>query len=326
MTLDFMTAPDEAAALAAGSGEGALFIAGGTSVVDLLRLGVQKPSRLVDITGLDWSTIERVPDGLRVGALVKNTTLAYAPEVMRDYPALSEALLAGASPQLRNMASVGGNVLQRTRCSYYRDPAIGACNKRTPGSGCAAISGYTRMHAILGGSAHCIAVNPSDMCVALAALDAVVHTRGPRGERTLAFADLHTLPGDHPEVESVLEHGELITQLHLPASAFARRSAYVKVRDRASFAFALTSAAAGLEITSGKVSAARIALGGVATKPWRSREVEGALLGRPPTHESFASAAAEAVRAAHALPDNRFKVELIQSTIVRALERARDRA
>lgn len=326
MSLDFMSAPDEAAALAAGSGEGALFIAGGTSVVDLLRLGVQNPALLVDITGLGWSKIERLPDGLRVGALVKNTTLAYAPEVVRDYPVLSEALLAGASPQLRNMASVGGNMLQRTRCPYYRDPATAACNKRKPGSGCAAISGFARPHAILGGSAHCIAVNPSDMCVALAALDAVVHTRGPRGERTLAFTEFHTLPGDHPETESVLEHGELITQLHLPANGFARRSAYVKVRDRASFAFALTSAAAGLEITAGKVSAVRVALGGVATKPWRSREAEGALLGKPATRESFALAAAEAVREARALPDNRFKIELIQSTIIRALERARDRA
>jgi xanthine dehydrogenase YagS FAD-binding subunit len=326
MSLDFMRAADEAAALAAGSGQGALFIAGGTSVVDLMRLGVENPARLVDITGLGWSKIERTPEGLRIGALVRNTALAYAPDVMRDYPALSEALLAGASPQLRNMASVGGNVLQRTRCSYYRDPATAACNKRKPGSGCAAISGYARMHAILGGSAHCIAVNPSDMCVALAALDAVVHTRGAHGERTIAFSDFHTLPGAHPELESVLEHGELITHLSLPANAFARRSAYVKVRDRASFAFALTSAAAALEITGGKVSAARVALGGVATKPWRSRQVEGALLGKTPTRESFASAAAEAVREAHALPDNRFKVELIQSTIVRALERARDRA
>lgn len=325
MSLEFVSAHDEAAALAAGSGEGALFIAGGTSVVDLLRLGVQNPARLVDITGIAWSKIERTADGLRVGALVRNTTLAYAPEVMRDYPALSEALLAGASPQLRNMASVGGNVLQRTRCAYFRDPATSACNKRKPGSGCAAISGYARMHAILGGSARCIAVNPSDMCVALAALDAVVHTRSARGERSIAFTDFHTLPGDHPERESVLEHGELITHLSVPASALARRSAYVKVRDRASFAFALTSAAAGLEIAGGKVSAARIALGGVATKPWRSREAEAALLGKPATRESFAAAASEAVREAHALPDNRFKVPLIQATIVRALERARDR-
>lgn len=325
MSLHYLKASDAAAARAAGSGAGAAFIAGGTTVVDLMRLGVQVPEQLVDITGLAWKKIEATPEGLRVGALVSNTELAYAPAVMSDFPVLSEALLSGASPQLRNMASVGGNLLQRTRCSYFRDPGTAECNKRKPGSGCAAIGGYNRMHAILGASDHCIAVHPSDMCVGLLALDAVVHVQGAAGEREIAIADFHTLPGEHPEVESALQHGELITHVSLKHSALAKRSAYVKVRDRASFAFALASAGVGLELDHGKVSAARIALGGVATKPWRSLDAEAALIGKPASRESFSAAAAAAVSGAHTFAGNQFKLGLIQTTIVRALERARDR-
>jgi xanthine dehydrogenase YagS FAD-binding subunit len=325
MSLTYVKANSTSAAGDAGRAAGAAFIAGGTTLVDLLRLGVEAPEVLVDIQGLEHAAIDDRADGLYIGALVSNTALAYAPAVSEGFPVLSEALLSGASPQLRNMATVGGNVLQRTRCSYFRDSAVDACNKRKPGSGCAARGGYTRMHAILGGSEQCIAVHPSDMCVALVALDAVVHTAGAHGERSIPIADFHTLPLEHPEIESVLEHGELITHVVVPRTAFAKHSSYVKARDRASYAFALASAAAALELDNGVVKDARIALGGVATKPWRTREVEAALRGQPATRESFVKAAAEAVRGAQPLADNGFKVELVQRCIVRALENARDR-
>jgi xanthine dehydrogenase YagS FAD-binding subunit len=325
MALTYVKAVDQNAASTAGSRDGAAFIAGGTCVVDLLRLGVQVPNSLVDIGALSWSKIEETPEGLRIGALVRNTELAYAASVRDKFPVLSEALLSGASAQLRNMASVGGNLLQRTRCSYFRDPAWAACNKRNPGSGCAAISGYTRMHAILGGSDSCIAANPSDMCVALVALDAVVHTVGNAGARSVPIADFHTLPMEHPEIESVLDRGELVSHVMLPHSAFARHSAYVKVRDRASYAFALASAAAALELQGDQIRSVRIALGGVATKPWRSREAEDLLTGKPANREQFVKAAKAAVHAARSFHDNAFKVELVQQTIVRALEQAQAR-
>jgi xanthine dehydrogenase YagS FAD-binding subunit len=322
---------DQAAALEAGHAEGAAFIAGGTGMVDLLKLGVEKPASLVDLTGAADApaAIEETPEGIRIGALARNSDVAHHPLVRRRLPVLSQALLSGASPQLRNMATVGGNLLQRTRCAYFRDLAW-PCNKRQPGSGCSALDGENRMHAVLGvegGSAdRCIAVHPSDMCVALVALDAIVHTLGRKGARTIQVGDLHALPGDHPEVEHILEPGELITHVTVPASARAARSCYVKVRDRAAFAFALSSAAVALDLSQpgpgGRIRSARVALGGVATKPWRALEVEQALVDRPATRAAFEHAAALAVKGARTTPDNAFKVVLIQRTIVRALERA----
>src|SRR5438132_7493410 len=257
----------------------AAFLAGGTSLVDLMKLEVLNPARVVDVTRLDLSRIEPRPDGIRLGATATNSAVAAHPEVKRRFPGLSEALLSGASPQLRNVATVAGNLMQRTRCAYYRDLAT-RCNKRSPGAGCDAIEGWTRMHAILGGSEQCIALHPSDMCVALAALEATIHVRGQRGERDIPFGDFHLLPGDHPEREFALEPGELVLSVFIPFSAAGVRSRYVKVRDRASYAFALASCAAGLEIASGKIRAAQLALGGVGTKPWRVPEAEQALQGQ----------------------------------------------
>jgi len=312
----------DADAIRAGRANGARFIAGGTLLVDLLRLDVERPDLLVDLNGLDHAELKVSGDSLRIGALVRNSDLAAHPEVISSFPALSQALLSGASPQIRNMATVGGNLLQRTRCSYFRDVAVEACNKRKPGSGCAALNGYSRMHAVLGVSDQCIALNPSDMCVALLALDAVVHTQGPHGQRALPIADLHTLPGRHPEIESVLEAGEIVTHVSLAKTALAKRSVYVKVRDRASFAFALASAAVALELEGDRVRQARVALGGVGTKPWRCPEVEQALLGRPASPETFAAAAALGLREAKTTIDNQFKVELARRVIARALSLA----
>lgn len=281
---------------------------------------------LIDLNGLPFSTIDSGTDGLLVGALVKNSDLAEHPAVLTGFPALSQALLSGASAQLRNMASVGGNLLQRTRCAYFRDVAIAACNKRKPGSGCAALAGYSRMHAILGVSDQCIALNPSDMCVALLALDAVVHTRGPQGERSIPIADFHTLPGSHPEIESVLGQGEIVTAILLPKTPFSARSAYVKARDRASYAFALASAAVALDLDGKQIRQARVALGGVGTKPWRCTEVEQGLLGKPATREVFEAASALALRDAKTTPDNHFKLTLAPRVLVRALEQARSTA
>lgn len=305
----------------AGKQEDTRYIAGGTTLVDLLRLGVETPRHVVDLTGLGMDAIEASPEGLRIGALVRNSDLAYNEVVARDYPVLSQALLSGASPQLRNMATVGGNLLQRTRCSYFRDVAVGACNKRVPGSGCSAMDGYHRMHAILGTSDHCIAAHPSDMCVALVALDAVVYTQG-RKERSIPIADLHRLPLDRPDLEHVLEPGEIVRAVSVPSSRFAARSVYIKVRDRASYAFALASAAVALELDGGIVNAARIALGGVATKPWRCLAAEQSLVGKPAERASFEHAAELAVTGARPLRDNAFKVSLVGRTVLRALSRA----
>jgi xanthine dehydrogenase YagS FAD-binding subunit len=314
----YVRAGDEARALAEGAADGAQFIAGGTTLVDLLRLEVMRPTRLVDITGLAIGAVEAADGGVRIGAMARNSDVAYHPLIAERYPALAQALLSGASPQVRNMATVGGNLLQRTRCPYFRDLAA-ACNKRAPGSGCAAQGGFNRSHAVLGGSQHCIAVHPSDMCVALVALDAVVHTRGPGGARAIPIVDFHTLPGEHPEIESVLAPGELVTHVVLPASPFAARSRYVKVRDRASFAFALASAAVALELEGGKIRQARVALGGVATKPWRSQDAEQALVGQAASKEAFGRAATAALNGAQGRPDNDFKIELARRTLVRAL-------
>jgi len=322
---DYAKPNAEAEAIRAGQASGARFIAGGTLLVDLLRLDVERPDLVVDLNGLPHATVELSADGLRIGALVRNSDLAEHPEVVAAFPALSQALLSGASPQIRNMATVGGNLLQRTRCSYFRDVAVEACNKRKPGSGCAALNGYSRMHAVLGVSDQCIAANPSDMCVALLSLDAVVHTRGPNGERAIPLADFHTLPGSRPERESVLELGELVTHVTIPRSELAKRSVYVKARDRASFAFALASAAVGLELEGRLIRNARVALGGVASKPWRCPEVEHALAGKPATRESFRAAAALAMRDAKTTADNQFKVELARRVMVRALILAGER-
>jgi xanthine dehydrogenase YagS FAD-binding subunit len=313
-------------ALAGGRRDAAHYIAGGTTLVDLMRLEVMRPRAIVDLTGLaaagglGLAAIEDHGGALRIGALASNTDVAYHPAVVQRFPALSEALLSGASPQLRNMATVGGNLLQRTRCPYFRD-GVSPCNKRGPGSGCAALDGYTRSHAVLGTSPHCIATHPSDMCVALVALDAIVHTQGPSGNRAIAIADFHTLPGDHPEIESVLAPGELVTHVELPATPFAARSRYTKVRDRASFSFALASAAIALDIHAGSVRDARIALGGLATKPWRARDAERFLIGKPPTLDSFRRASAMALDGAAPRDDNAFKVELGRRTLLRALQR-----
>ncbi|MBV8886211.1 MAG: xanthine dehydrogenase family protein subunit M, partial [Chroococcidiopsidaceae cyanobacterium CP_BM_RX_35] len=258
---------DEQAAIAAVAKRAqAVYLAGGTTLIDLMKLNVQTPTQLVDINSLPLSKIAVHDKGVRIGAMVSNSDAAHHPLVRHRYPVLSAALLSGASPQLRNMATVGGNLMQRTRCYYFRDPAM-PCNKRDPGSGCPAIDGYNRIHAILGTSNHCIATHPSDMSVAMVALDAIVQTRGPRGERSIPIANFYLLPSNHPEHETVLEHGELITAVDLPDSPFAERSYYLKVRDRASYAFALSSAAVALDIQGGTIRAARIALGGVGTKP-----------------------------------------------------------
>jgi xanthine dehydrogenase YagS FAD-binding subunit len=296
-----------------------VFLAGGTTLLDLMKLTVTTPARLVDINALQLNTIEALPDGgLRIGAMVRNSDMAYDERIRTAFPMLSQALLQGASPQLRNMATVGGNILQRTRCPYFRDVST-PCNKREPGTGCSALEGYNRSHAVLGTSSRCIAAHPSDMCVPLVALDAVVRLRGPQGERTVPFADFHLLPGDHPERETVLRPGELITSVDLPSLPFAARSHYLKVRDRASYAFALASVAAALDVGSGTIRGARLALGGVGTKPWRSREAEAALVGKPAGEATYRAAAEAALHGAKPHRHNAFKVELAKRCIVRAL-------
>ncbi len=310
---------DEALALA---GPGARFIAGGTNLLDLMKQDVLRPKLLIDITGLPLRGIAPTGDGgLLIGALVSNAELARHPEVLRRYPLLSWAILAGASPQLRNMASTGGNLLQRTRCYYFYDTAT-PCNKREPGSGCAARDGLNRIHAILGASEHCVATHPSDMCVALAALEARVIVAGPEGERRIPFADFHRLPGDTPHQDNNLEEGELITAVELPPAGFASHCTYLKVRDRASYAFALVSVAALLELDGGLIREARIAVGGVAHKPWRDSAAEVALIGQPPVEASFHAAADILLRDAQPLTHNGFKIELARRCIVRALSDA----
>ncbi|HWD17965.1 MAG TPA: xanthine dehydrogenase family protein subunit M [Verrucomicrobiae bacterium] len=305
----------------------AAFVAGGTTLVDLLKLNAMTAAALVDINDLPLRRIEEVPGGgLRLGALARNSDVANDPRVKQKYPVLSEALLSGASPQLRNMATVGGNLMQRTRCPYFRD-GYSACNKREPGSGCAALGGYTRSHAILGASERCIATFPGDMPVALLALDAVVLTRRADGtERTLPLANFYVSYGEDPAKETVLDHGELITAVELPATRWLRHSAYVKVRDRASFDFALASAAVALEVEDGSIKSARVALGGVATKPWRSTLAEEALTGAAPEERVFAAAAEGALKEARAQKHNGFKIALAQRTLARALGAAASKA
>jgi xanthine dehydrogenase YagS FAD-binding subunit len=317
---EYERAADAASAVARVAGRpGAAFLGAGTNLVDHMKLGVASPDLLVDVTRLPFDKIEPLPQGgVRIGAGVRNSDLAADPTVRRDYPVLAQALLAGASGQLRNLATTAGNLLQRTRCVYFQDVTT-PCNKRASGSGCSAIGGYTRDHAILGASEHCVATHPSDMAVALAALDATVIVLGVTGARRVALVDFYRLPGDAPQRDTALAHGDLITAVELPALPLAGNSAYRKVRDRASYAFALVSAAVALELDGGSVREARVALGGVGTVPWRSPEAEQALRGRPADAESFALAAEAALRAATPLHDNAFKVELARRVLVRCL-------
>jgi xanthine dehydrogenase YagS FAD-binding subunit len=316
----YQRADDAAGAVAAVAGDpGAMFLGGGTNLVDHMRLGIAKPDRLVDVTRLPFNRIEVLPGGgMRIGTNVRNSDLAADRMIRARYPVLSQALLSGASGQLRNLATTGGNLLQRTRCVYFQD-ATTPCNKREPGAGCSAIGGYTRYHAILGASDQCIAVHPSDMAVAMAVLDATVVVLGRGGERRIPVTEFHRLPGDAPDKDTVLEHGELITAVELPALPFAKHSTYRKVRDRASFAFALVSVAAALDLDAGKVRDVRIALGGVAHKPWRASQAEASLKGQPATVEHFERAADAELAAARPLQGNAFKVRMARNTLVAVL-------
>ena len=309
---------DGAIAAVARRGDGA-FLAGGTTEVDLVRQDVLRPGTLIDISTLPLDRVEDLPGGgLRIGALARMSDVAAAPAVTGRYPVISQALLLGASAQLRNMASMGGNLCQRVRCSYFRD-VTWPCNKRDPGTGCAALTGFNRGHAILGTSDSCIATHPSDVAVALVALDAVVHTRGPGGQRAIGIDDFFLLPGDTPEREHPLDHGELIVAVEVPAAPIARRSGYLKFRDRESYEFALVSVAAAVRTENGTIADVRLALGGVGTKPWRARRAEQSLLGSPATAASFAAAADDELSAAAPLPLNEFKVALARRAVVRAL-------
>ncbi|ANN79497.1 FAD binding domain-containing protein [Bordetella flabilis] len=311
-----------AAARTAQQGADVRFLAGGTNLVDLMKLDVERPSRVVDISRLSLDRIEPQPDGgVRIGAMVRNADLANDATIKRDYAVLSQALLSGASAQLRNMATTGGNLLQRTRCVYFRDTAA-ACNKRVPGSGCSAIGGYNRNLAVLGTSESCIASNPSDMNVAMMALEASIHIQGRQGERVVPIGDFYTLPGDTPDRETVLEPGDLITHVTLPPPASGSRSVYLKLRDRASYEFALASAAVIATVRNGAISHVRVALGGVGTRPWRAPEAEAALLGKAPGDEVFRAAAQAAVKDARPQSQNAFKIELARRCLAHTLKLA----
>jgi xanthine dehydrogenase YagS FAD-binding subunit len=316
----YAQATDPASAVSTLASDSSIrYIAGGTNILDLMKDDVERPNVLLDITHLPLGHIVADPGGVRLGALATMADVADAPAVKAGFPVVSQALLAGASPQLRNMATIGGNIMQRTRCAYFRDTSQ-ACNKRSPGNGCAAIAGENRNHAVIGTSNHCICTHPSDFAVALLAVDALVHVRGVGGTRTIPIAAFHVLPGATPNVETVLRQGDLVEAIELPAAPHARNSAYVKVRDRASYEFALVSVAAALDTRVGVIRGARIALGGVAPKPWRSPEAEAALIGRPATAETFAAAAAAATTGMHGYGKNNFKIRLARHTVVRALE------
>ena len=323
INFEYARASDVADAVRQIAGDpGAKFIAGGTNLIDLMKEDVERPSRLIDISRLPLNRVEETTDGgVRIGALVPNSDLAYHPLIEQRYPMLGSAILAGASQQLRNMASTGGNLLQRTRCYYFYDTAT-PCNKRDPGSGCSAINGLNRMHAILGTSEACIATHPSDMCVALAALDAKVQVVGPAGERTISFADFHRLPLDTPHRDTNLEPNELLAAVELPAQGFRTNYTYLKIRDRLSYAFALVSVAAALELEGDRIREARLALGGVAHKPWRDALAEGALRGQEANPATFRRAADVLLRDAKGFAHNAFKIDLARRAIVRALTQA----
>jgi len=313
-------ATDAADATACARAAGTKYLGGGTNLVDLMRETIERPTALIDVTGLSSEIAETGDGGVRLGAAARNSAVAESRLIRSRYPVLSRAILAGASAQIRNMATVGGNLLQRTRCAYFYDDEGSRCNKREPGQGCDAIGGFHRYHAIVGASPACIATHPSDMAVALVALDAVVHMRGPSGERTLPLTDLHRLPGDRPDEETTLAPGELITAVTLPPSALAARSAYRKVRDRASYAFGLVTVAAALRVEGGRVSDVRLALGGVAHKPWRAWKAEEAIVGGPATAAAFGEAMAAELAEANPLPGNAFKVELARRAAVAVLQ------
>lgn len=314
---DYRRAPDTRSAVATVSRRAhAEFLGAGTNLVDHMKLGVASPELLVDVTDLPLDRIEPLPDGgLRIGAMVRNSDMAANPEIRQRYPVVSAALLAGASGQLRNVATTGGNLMQRTRCEYFQDVTT-PCNKRRPGSGCSALEGYNRDHAILGASSQCVAVHPSDLAVALTVLDAVVHVEGPDGARTIPITGLHRLPGDEPDRDTVLEHGELITAVDLPALPMAARSAYRKVRDRASYAFALVSVAAAVDAVDGVIRDIRIAFGGVAHKPWRATRAEDSLRGVRATEDALHRAADAELADARPLRDNGFKIPMARNTLV----------
>ena len=326
---EFIRPKDSAAAIAvaaqsktAQQGADVRFMGGGTTLIDLMKLNVETPDRVLDINRLPLDKIEATPDGgLKIGATVRNSDLAHHAKVQKDYAVLSQAILNGASAQIRNMATVGGNLLQRTRCVYFRDAAM-PCNKREPGAGCPAIAGHNRPLAILGTSEHCIATNPSDMCVALAALEATIHVQGPKGQRAIPFQDFHLLPGNTPHRETVLESGDLITHVTLPPPIAGSKQVYLKLRDRASYEFALSSAAVALTITGGRITRARVALGGVGTKPWRSPEAEAALNGKAANEATFRQAAEAALRGAKPQSENGFKIELAKRCLAHALRTA----
>ena len=328
-SFEFNRPADAAAAVAAAKqsktaqqGADVRFIGGGTTLVDLMKLNVETPARVLDINRLPFDKIEPTPDGgLKIGATVRNSDLAHHATVQRDYSVLSQAILNGASAQLRNMATTAGNLLQRTRCVYFRDTAM-PCNKREPGTGCPAITGSNRTLAILGASEHCIATNPSDMCVALAALEATIHMEGAKGARAIPFGDFHLLPGSTPHRETVLEPGDLITHVTVPPPVAGSKQVYLKLRDRASYEFALASAAIVLTVAGGNVTRARIALGGVGTKPWRSPEAEAALTGKPADATNFRKAAEAAMRNAKPQSENKFKIELAKRCLAHALQMA----
>ncbi|MFN2459982.1 MAG: xanthine dehydrogenase family protein subunit M [Candidatus Velthaea sp.] len=319
----FATAPDAASAVAAVHPDrGAYYIAGGTNILDLMKINVESPALLVDITHLPLRGIDATAGGgVRLGALATMADVADAAAVKGGFPVVSQALLASASPQLRNMATIGGNIMQRTRCAYFRDTSQ-PCNKRKPGLGCSAIGGENRQHAVIGGSDHCICTHPSDLAVSLLAVDALVHVRGSKGARTMPLEKFYVLPGNTPNREHVLEWGDLVEAIELPPSAHARRSAYLKVRDRASYEFALVSVAAALDVSAGTIRGARVALGGVAPNPWRSHAAEAALIGKAPAGAAFAAAAAAAVRGMRGYGRNDFKIALTQRSVVRALQMA----
>jgi xanthine dehydrogenase YagS FAD-binding subunit len=328
-TFEFIRPADAAAAVAtaaraktAQQGADVRFVAGGTTLLDLMKLNVETPARLIDVNRLPFDKIEATPDGgLKIGATARNSDLANHPTVQRDYSVLSQALLAGASAQLRNMATTAGNLLQRTRCMYFRDTAM-PCNKREPGTGCPAITGSNRTLAVLGTSEHCIATNPSDMCVAMAALEATIHVQGSKASRAIPIADFHVLPGDTPQRETVLEPGDLITHVTLPPPIAGSKQVYLKLRDRASFEFALASAAVVITTAGGNVTRARIALGGVGTKPWRSPEAEATLVGQRANEANFRKAAEVALRNAKPQSENGFKIELARRCLAHALKMA----
>lgn len=325
-SLAYERARDAAHAISLAQQPGSAFIGGGTNLLDLIKADVEHPLRLVDITRIGLDQIAERAGGVRIGALARNSDTANNKLIRERYPLLSQALLSGASPQLRNMATIGGNLMQRTRCPYFTDTAFDKCNKRMPGSGCGAREGYNRTHAILGASPACIAVNPSDMNVALSALDAVLLIGGPKGERTVPVAEFHRLPGEQPQRDTVLMPGEMILAVDLPPSPFAAHAHYLKVRDRASYAFALVSVAAALDIQDGVVRGARLALGGVAHKPWRVRSAEQVLEGSRLTEDKCRAAAQALTAGAQAFQHNKFKIELAQRAVVRALQNAEGRA